>query len=120
MKTVEGRRLALLHLVILVAIPLAAGPEIILAMEMTTLLEMLGASLFLTAYLAGAKLSAITIARSVWEFVLPTPHVSVIRADASWRDKTPALICVGVNGAWLLLAIAVGGAWVRHVIPFVS
>jgi hypothetical protein len=114
------RRLVLLHAVIVIAIALAAGPEVILAMEMTTLLEMLGASLFLTAYLAGAKLAITNVARSVWDFILPAEHLTVIRADASWHEKTPALVSAAVNAACLLLSVVVGGAWVRHVILFVA
>ena len=52
------RRIALLQTAIAIAIPLAAGPEIFLAMEMTALLEVLGAILFLAAFAAGAKLLA--------------------------------------------------------------
>jgi hypothetical protein len=119
-KIFQPRRLVLLHVVIVLAIAMAAGPEVILAMEMTTLLEMLGASLFVTAYFAGARLAAITVARSAREFILPATHLAVIRADASWREKAPTLVSVAVNAAGLLLSVVVGGAWVRHVIPFVA
>lgn len=52
------RRTAQLQACIAIAIALAAGPEVFAAMEMTVLLEMLGATLFLTAFAAGAKLMA--------------------------------------------------------------
>jgi hypothetical protein len=108
------------HIAIALAIALAAGPEVILAMEMTTLLEMLGASLFLTAYATGAKLTAITLGRSVCGIMFPAAQVSALRAESSWREKAPILVHVAMNAAWLLLFAVLAGAWLHHVIPLVA
>ena len=50
-------RKRLLHYLIILAIGLAAGPDIIAAMEMRILLELLGATLFLTVFATGARLA---------------------------------------------------------------
>ena len=63
------RRKALLHTAIALVIALAAGPEIIAAIEMTTLLELLGASLFLAAFRAGATLVAVGAQTVLFSFV---------------------------------------------------
>lgn len=113
-----GWRAVLLNVVIVIAIGLAAGPDFIAAMEMTTLLELLGASLFLTAYSAGAKLMAHALWRVIRNFVLSIPHVSIINSRAPIGVKAVAFAHVAVSVVtWLSLAIAMGmfGQHVFHL-----
>ena len=96
------RRIALLQAGIAVAIALAAGPEIYAAMEMTALLEVLGAILFLTAFAAGARLLAMRIRGALCRVLLPAPQVFFLRSNASTPAKALALIYVTTHAAWYL------------------
>src|SRR3982751_1980788 len=79
----RARRLALLQAGIAIVIALAAGPEIFLAMEMTAVLELLGAILFLTAMALGAKLGALSICRAIYGLAFRVPPAAIIRCQAS-------------------------------------
>lgn len=112
----QALRMVLLQAVIALAIALAAGPEVFAAMEMTTLLEMLGASLFLTAYAAGVKLKAIQAYHVLHSIVLPGAQVAVIRSNAPASWKALAFISVLTHAAWCLSAIMVAGAYGHHLL----
>jgi hypothetical protein len=60
-----------LRLLALLLIGLAAGPEIGLAMEMTTLLEILGAVLFFTSFSVGARMLGRDLVTALRTFVYP-------------------------------------------------
>ena len=94
------RRIALLQAVLAIAIALAAGPEIFLAMEMTAVMELLGAILFLTAMSAGAKLVVFSIWSALRNIAFPTPLPVVVRAVASIPAKALALIYVAGHATW--------------------
>jgi hypothetical protein len=104
------RRIALLQAAIAIAIPLAAGPEIFLAMEMTALLEVLGAILFLAAFAAGAKLLALSVWQAICRLLLPAPQIALLRSDASPPAKALALIYVTAHAAWCLALVLNGRA----------
>jgi len=109
------RREALLFIAIAIAIALAAGPEIVAAMEMTTLLELLGASLFMTAFTVGARLVLIGLWNAVCSVVLPAPQLVVIRSGASAPAKAVALIYVSAHATWCLAFVFIIGAWGHYV-----
>jgi hypothetical protein len=96
----HARRMAWLQAVIAVVIAVAAGPEIFVAMEMTALLELLGAILFLTAMGAGAKLVALSVWNALCNFALRAPPLAVFRSDASLRTKALALTYVAGHATW--------------------
>jgi hypothetical protein len=108
------RRIALLQAGIAIAIALAAGPEIFVAMEMTALLELLGAILFLSAMAAGAKLVALNICNAIYNIAFPVPPVAVVQCQASVPAKALALVCVTGLATWCV-ALAVNGWWVGAV-----
>lgn len=99
----QGFRITLLQAAIAIAIAIAAGPEVIAAMEMTMLLELLGASLFLTAFAAGAKLAAMTLCRAVYNIVIPAAQMSVLRSDAPAAQKALASVYVLGHAGWCLV-----------------
>ena len=111
--------MALLQVGIAWAIAMAAGPEIFAAMEMTDLLEVLGASLFLTAFATGAKLSALALWRAACNIALPAAQVYVIRSDPSVPAKARALIFCAVNAGWWLCGILVLGISTSSIIKVV-
>jgi hypothetical protein len=109
----DARRRALLQAAIGFAIVSSAGPEIFAAMEMTALLEVLGASLFLTAFAAGAKVAALNLWRAARNIALPAAQIYVIRSNAAVPAKAQALVYCAVNAAWwsggiLVLGISAG------------
>jgi len=112
----QSRRMAFLQVGIALAIALAAGPEIFLAIEMTTLLELLGASLFLTAFATGAKFTVWSSWRAARNTLLPAAEIYVIRSNAAVSAKAQALIYCAINAAWWLAGSLVVGVSARSVI----
>ncbi len=94
------RRTAVLQAVLAVAITLAAGPEIFVAMEMTAFMELLGAVLFLTAMSAGARLVLLSIWSSIRSIAFPMPLPVVMRTDTSILAKGLASIYVVGHATW--------------------
>lgn len=94
------RRIALLQAVLAIAISVAAGPEIFVALEMTAVMEILGAVLFLTAMSAGARLVVSNIWNAIRNTVFPIPLPFVVRRGASIPANVIALICITGHAAW--------------------
>lgn len=109
------RRDALLFVVIAVVIAVASGPEIFAAIEMTTLMELLGASLFMTALGSGARLALSQLWEAVGRIILPTPQLAIVRADAPATARAAALGYVAVHAAWCVMLAFVVAAWGRFV-----
>jgi len=95
------RRIVLLQTVLAIAIALAAGPEIFVAAEMTAVMELLGAVLFLTAMKAGAQLLAISILSAIRGIAFPTPLPPV---------NAVALIYAAGHATWCV-AMALNGRY---------
>ena len=111
----QPRRMVLLQAVLALAITLAWGPEILAAMEMTALLELLGASLFITAYVAGFKLKAIELCRALHSTVSPLGQFVLLRSSATVSLKAVAAASVLLNVAWCLCAVVVLAAYGQHL-----
>jgi hypothetical protein len=96
------RREAFLKFVIVVAITLSAGPEIFAAMEMRILLELLGVTLFTTAFIAGARLILLSISDNLRRYLLPAPaaFIAVAFADA-WLGVAAACM-TSIHSLWQL------------------
>jgi hypothetical protein len=98
------RREAFLKAIIVAAIMLSAGPEMVAAMELRILLEILGATLFTTAFIAGARLIFLILGenlRSLWLPVAPVALVAI--AYAEWWLATAAAGIASVHGLLELL-----------------
>ena len=98
------RREALLKILIIAAIMLSAGPEIATAMELRILLEILGATLFTTAFIAGARVIFLILGenlRSLWLPVAPVALVAI--AYAEWWLATAVAGIASVHGLLELL-----------------
>jgi hypothetical protein len=102
-------------MVVAMAIAVAAGPEIVAALEMSTLLELLGVSLFMTAFTAGAKLVLIRFWRAMGGVLLPLPQLSILHADAPAPAKAAALVYVSAHAAWCVTFVFITGAWGHYV-----
>ena len=110
------RRDALLFIAIALAISLAAGPEIVAAMEMTTLLEMLGASLFMTAFGVGAKLVLMGLWNTIRRVVIPAPQLVIFRSADSASAKAAALIYVSAHAVWCFAFVLIVCAWGHFIV----
>ena len=76
---IPPRWLPAVRLMILFAIFLSAGPEILPAIEMATLLELLGTAMFLTAFGTALKMVAIDVVRRLQTLVFhPAPALSFV------------------------------------------
>jgi hypothetical protein len=110
------RRTALLKALIAMVIILASGPEIIAAMEMTTLLELLGATLFLTAFAAGARLAVEDVWRFVRGIVLPADQLLLMRSNLPLPAKIHAVARCTANVMLWLGGVLVCGRWVHEMV----
>ena len=82
---------ALLRPLLILVIVLVAGPDIFALTELTTLLELLGATLFVLAYLSGFKLLGISLLSGLRSLFLPREYLMLIGINGR-----PAAIAWGV------------------------
>lgn len=99
----HARRIALLQTVLAIAIALAAGPEVFAAMEMTAVMELLGALLFLTAMTVGAKLVLLNLWNTVRAIAFPIPLPVVVRSDASLLANAKACAYVAAHASFCVV-----------------
>jgi hypothetical protein len=110
----------MLQALLALAITLAWGPEIFAAMEMTALLELLGAGLFITAYVAGFKLKAMELSRALQSIVSPLGQFVLLRSSASTSLKAVAATSALLNAAWCMGAVVVLAAYGQHIYAWVA
>jgi hypothetical protein len=90
-----------LRLLALLLIGLAAGPEIGLAMEMTTLLEILGAVVFFYSFSVGARMLVVDLVTALRSFVYPVFIVG--------QSPSVILVYAGSRALWVVgMAIVIG------------
>jgi hypothetical protein len=77
---------------IIVAIGLAAGPDIFAALEMRILLELLGAALFTTAFVVGARLALADLRSRARDILVPPPQRALLHSEARTSDKLSAAL----------------------------
>lgn len=109
------RRMAVLQGCLAFAITFAWGPEVFAALEMTTLLELLGASLFLTAYSAGVRLMLLELEQAIQGIVAPIGQLSILRSNAGVGTKAVAAMSVLINAACCACAVLVLTAFGNHL-----
>lgn len=90
-----------------------AGPEIFAAIELTLLVELLGAGLFLTAYRAAFKALAIDVSRFLGGLLLPPLPVAILRHGNPIR-KAEAFIHLTGNALWCIAFAAICVAFIAH------
>jgi len=88
---------ARLKILALLMIGLLAGPDIFVAVELTTILELLGATLFLLTFAVGLRMLGIATLDWLRMFLLPVEYVALIRMRGQ-----PA---VRIYGAFLICRI---------------
>jgi len=98
-----GDRSAWLKLLAIILIGVAAGPEIGFAMEMTTLLEILGVAIFFLSFRVGAKMLLLDLAAALRDFVCP-PVVSAMR-------RPGAVVYMALQTFWLVTTVLVAGLY---------
>jgi hypothetical protein len=91
---------------IIVAIGLAAGPEIVLAIEMRILLELLGVALFTTALVVGGELVLLQLRTWLLDMVMPPAHLALLRSDARIPEKVFSTAHFASYGPWWLELVA--------------
>jgi hypothetical protein len=96
-----ARRERFLKLVIVLAICLSAGPELYAALELQILLELLGATLFTVAFIAGAKLALLNLVDNLRRVWLPVaPAALMILAYAEWWLASTAAFIASAQALW--------------------
>ncbi len=100
-------------------IGLLAGPDIFAAMELTTILELLGATLFLLSFAIGFRLFGLAAFERLRSFLLPAEHVALIkmRGEPSARIHGAYLICR--TGLFLYCLCLVAYAWISALVQLV-
>jgi len=85
--------------IVLIAIALVAGPEIITFVEMSALLELLGAVMFLVAFSSGFKLIGIAFYQRLAAIVVPDGCSSLLSLRSPTAAGIVAVVCME---RWLL------------------
>ena len=86
---------------VVLLIVLLAGPEVFAVIELTTLLEFVGATLFLFAFAAAFQLLGLSILDAVRRALLPTEFLAMIRVRGRPDVVTVGLCLVAVNACIL-------------------
>jgi hypothetical protein len=81
------RRDLYLKVILVMAIFMMAGPELIPAIEMTTLLELLGVTLFLSAFSSAFRMLAQDASRFLADALLPPLLITVFRQSTRPLEK---------------------------------
>lgn len=105
-----------LRVLLLLAIFSMAGPELIPAIEMATLLELLGAMLFITAFSTALKMTAIDTARWLANLFAPAPMVAMYRDTRRPLKKAEIILWLFGKATILLATIIPACFLVRHVV----
>ena len=92
---------------IVVAIGIAAGPEIFLAMEMRILLELLGVALFTTVFAVGAEYVLLELRGRIQDMFLWQAQRALFRSGAGISEKGTAVSYLMIHGASWLGVVAV-------------
>lgn len=80
--SVAGRHVSAddyLKVVVILIIALVAGPDIVAAIELTTLLELLGAAMFLLSFAIGFKLFGFALLEKFRQLLLPAQYVALVK-----------------------------------------
>jgi hypothetical protein len=83
---------AIWKFLIIIAIGLAAGPDIFAALEMRILLELLGAALFTTAFIVGGELLLTDLRTRACDILVPPAQRALLRSEAPVADKVCAAL----------------------------
>ena len=102
-----------LYALILLAIAMSAGPEYFAALELTALLELLGATLFLFAYGAGARLILLQLLSAALAVLVPAPQRVLLSARIPAAGKAGVLAYVCLNAFSVIALTAVFCAFLR-------
>ena len=104
---------------VVLLIVVLAGPEVFAVIELTTLLELVGATLFLFAFYAAFRMLGLSILDAVRRALLPTEFLAMIRMRGRPDVVTVGLCLVAVNACilfficftpYVLLSVALGHA----------
>jgi hypothetical protein len=68
-----------LKALVILAIALLAGPDILAAIELTTLLELFGAAMFVLSFAVGLRLLGFAVLEKSQSFLLPVEYVALTR-----------------------------------------
>ena len=100
----------ILYTLAVIVVAFAAGPEILISMELMVLVEFLGASTFVLMYVSGLKLFLAQAFNSFFKPVLFPIYKKVQQLDPyffvpSYNNvkKFPALLCHSIPGFMLLM-----------------
>lgn len=101
----DDQREQIWKFLIVVAIGMAAGPDFFAALEMRILLEILGAALFTTAFIAGGQLVLWELRNWISQALLLPAQLSVLRSDAGLSEKSTAISCLLAYWDWWLACL---------------
>ncbi|HEY4211791.1 MAG TPA: hypothetical protein VGM84_09950 [Steroidobacteraceae bacterium] len=109
-----------LKVLIVLLIALACGPDLYVAMEFTTLLEVLGATLFLLSFAVGFQVLGLAAWDCLRRLLLPVEHVALvqIRGKPLARMHGASLICR--NGLYLYCLGFLAYVWVRELVGLLT
>ena len=111
---IPPRWLPAVRLLLIAAIFTSAGPELLPAIELATVLEMLGAALFLTAFGTALKMSAIDAARWLRDLLVP-PALAVLYRHGGGPSKGSVVAYLSGRAVFLLMHAVVVVLFGIHV-----
>jgi hypothetical protein len=90
-----------LKLLVILLIALVAGPDIVAAIELTTLLELLGAAMFLLSFAIGFKLSGFAALAKARQLLLPPQYVALTKIRGLPAATVHGVLLIGRHNLML-------------------
>jgi hypothetical protein len=88
---------------VVLAIVLLVGPEVVAVVELTTLLDLLGATLFLTAFAAANKMLVMSFLESLRRLLVPMEYGVLLELPGQPFAVALGVFLIAVNGVMLLM-----------------
>jgi len=101
--SLQSRRETLLKFIIVMAILSISGTEIVAALELRILLEILGATLFTAAFIAGARLALLELQTYLRGLLLPGNVATYAVGYGTWSLGSVVTCFVCLHVLWKLL-----------------
>jgi hypothetical protein len=103
---------AYLKPLVILLIGLLAGPDIFVAVELTTILELLGATLFLLTFAVGFRMLGLAALEWLRKFLLPVEYVALIKMSGKPSAR--------IYGAFLIFRINCRRGLLLYCLCFVA
>ena len=108
-----------LKLLLIAIIGMWAGPDIFAFMEMTTVLEILGTTIFLLTFAVGFRALGLALFERLRDYLMPVEYWLLLTLDRRLSAKTGAILLIGRRAMPVACFCIVAYTLIRDFAPMV-